>query len=70
MRDITHSRRKGAHTFRVAVLGDSFAEAFQVPFEATFCSQLRRNLRRWPQAVAGSKCSTSVCLALAPARNC
>lgn len=56
MRDITHSRRKGAHTFRVAVLGDSFSEAFQVPFEATFCSQLRRNL----QAMAPGGCRVEV----------
>lgn len=33
-------------TFRVAVLGDSFIEAFQVPEEATFCAVLERELSR------------------------
>ncbi len=32
-------------TFRVAVLGDSFIEAFQVPDEQTFCAQLERGLQ-------------------------
>jgi len=32
-------------TFRVAVLGDSFIEAFQVPDEQTFCAQLERRLQ-------------------------
>ena len=32
-------------TYRVAVLGDSFIEAFQVPDEETFCAQLERRLQ-------------------------
>ncbi len=32
-------------TFRIAVLGDSFIEAFQVPDEQTFCAQLERCLQ-------------------------
>lgn len=32
-------------TWRVAVLGDSFIEAFQVPDEQTFCAQLERRLQ-------------------------
>jgi len=32
-------------TFRVAVLGDSFIEAFQVPDEQTFCAQLEPRLQ-------------------------
>ena len=32
-------------TWRVAVLGDSFIEAFQVPEEQTFCAQLERRLQ-------------------------
>lgn len=34
--------------FRVAVLGDSFIEAFQVPDEQTFCAQLERQLHNAP----------------------
>lgn len=34
--------------FRVAVLGDSFIEAFQVPDEQTFCAQLERRLQDCP----------------------
>jgi hypothetical protein len=42
-----HGRRqpeKPPNTFRVAVLGDSFIEAFQVPDEKTFCGALEREL--------------------------
>ncbi len=42
-----HGRRspeKPPATFRVAVLGDSFIEAFQVPDEETFCGELEREL--------------------------
>lgn len=35
-------------TWRVAVLGDSFIEAFQVPDEQTFCAQLERRLQTCP----------------------
>ncbi len=39
---------KPAGAFRVAVLGDSFIEAFQVPDEQTFCAQLERRLQDCP----------------------
>ena len=35
-------------SFRVAVLGDSFIEAFQVPDEQTFCAQLELRLQDSP----------------------
>jgi len=43
-RDREHTIAKPADTFRVAVLGDSFAEAFQVPLEKTFWSVMERQL--------------------------
>jgi lysophospholipase L1-like esterase len=36
--------RKPNGTFRIAVLGDSFIEAFQVPEQETFCAVLEREL--------------------------
>jgi hypothetical protein len=36
--------KKPPNTFRVAVLGDSFIEAFQVPEDQTFCAALEREL--------------------------
>lgn len=35
---------KPPHTLRIAVLGDSYIEAFQVPDEQTFCAVLEREL--------------------------
>jgi hypothetical protein len=43
-RDRTHDVAKPKHTYRVAVLGDSFAEAMQVDFKATFWWQLQEKL--------------------------
>ncbi|MFV1966083.1 MAG: hypothetical protein ACC628_11705 [Pirellulaceae bacterium] len=43
-RDREHSRNKPADTVRIAVLGDSFAEALQVPLEQTFWHLLEREL--------------------------
>src|SRR5512137_1296835 len=37
-------RAKPKGTLRIAVLGDSFAEAVQVPIEQTFCSVMQREL--------------------------
>ena len=44
LRDREHSKTKPANTVRVAVLGDSFAEAMHVPMEQTFWSLLERKL--------------------------
>lgn len=43
-RDREHALRKPPNTFRIAVLGDSYAEALQVPLEKTFWSVLEREL--------------------------
>jgi lysophospholipase L1-like esterase len=43
-RDREHELKKPANTFRIAVLGDSFAEAVQVSREDTFWSVLERRL--------------------------
>ena len=43
-RDREHDRRKPENTFRIAVLGDSYVEARQVPLEQTFWYKLGRNL--------------------------
>ena len=40
-----HSRTKPPNTTRVAILGGSMAEAFQVPIEKTFASVLERELQ-------------------------
>ena len=44
MRDVEHSVEKAPGVFRVLVLGDSFIEALQVPFEESFTSLLQREL--------------------------
>ena len=43
-----HAKQKGANTFRIAVLGDSFAEALQVPLEQTFWYLLEGKLASCP----------------------
>jgi hypothetical protein len=48
LRDREHSKIKPANTFRIAVLGDSFVEALQVPFEDSFCHIVERQLRSCP----------------------
>ena len=52
LRDREHSKSKPANTLRVAVVGDSYAEAFQVEREKAFWSVLEANLRDCP-ALAG-----------------
>src|SRR6185436_12017198 len=44
MRDIEHSIQKPIGVVRVLVLGDSFIEALQVPFEESFSSLLQQDL--------------------------
>lgn len=48
LRDREHAKPKPANTFRVAVLGDSFAEARQVPIEDTFWAIMEKKLQQCP----------------------
>lgn len=43
--DIDHERRKREGIFRIGFFGDSYTEARQVPYEATFFRQIESNLR-------------------------
>ena len=45
-RDIDHAKQKPARTIRIAVLGDSYAEAVQVELESTFWSILANDLKK------------------------
>jgi hypothetical protein len=45
LRDREHNKVKPSNTLRIAVLGDSYTEALQVPFENSFCAVLERKLR-------------------------
>ncbi|TKB75406.1 MAG: SGNH/GDSL hydrolase family protein [Nitrospira sp.] len=49
LRDRDHPTRKPPGTFRIAVLGDSFAEAAQVSMEEAFWSVLERELAGCPR---------------------
>jgi len=44
LRDREHSKAKPAGTFRIALLGDSYAEAFQVAMEDSFWAIMERKL--------------------------
>ncbi len=48
LRDREHSKEKPPGTFRIAVLGDSYAQAIQVPVEQTFWAVMERRLRACP----------------------
>jgi len=48
LRDRAYDRDKPPGTIRIAVLGDSFAEALQVPVEKTFWDILEKNLALCP----------------------
>lgn len=52
LRDREHAKSKPANTLRIAVVGDSYAEAFQVEREQAFWSVLEQKLRGCP-ALAG-----------------
>ncbi|HEV2176117.1 MAG TPA: SGNH/GDSL hydrolase family protein [Terriglobia bacterium] len=54
LRDREHTKKKPSDTFRIAVLGDSFAAAFQVPIQQAFWSVLERDLAGCP-ALNGRK---------------
>lgn len=45
LRDREHAERHDPNAFRIAILGDSFAEARQVPAEQAFWSVMQRRLR-------------------------
>lgn len=48
-RDREHTIAKPPGTYRIAVLGDSYVEAFQVPLEKTFSAVMERKLQACPQ---------------------
>jgi hypothetical protein len=54
LRDVDHPRQKPPDTFRIAVLGDSFAEAYQVDLRDTFWWVMQERLRACP-ALAGKR---------------
>jgi hypothetical protein len=54
LNDREHDIKKPAGTFRIAVLGDSYAEAFQVPHEKAFWAVLEKQLSSCP-AFKGTK---------------
>jgi hypothetical protein len=47
-RDRDHPRTKPPNTVRIAVLGDSFTEALQVPLDQSFCAVIERELAGCP----------------------
>ena len=49
LRDREQSLEKPAGTFRIAILGDSFSEAFQVSQDKTFWAVLERELQAMPE---------------------
>lgn len=50
MRDRNHSKQKPANTYRIAIIGDSFAEAVQVPLEQTFWHLLESKVAACPNS--------------------
>jgi hypothetical protein len=54
MRDVERQLEKAPGTVRIAVLGDSYTEALQVPSDKTFCSWIERELGN-PSSAARKK---------------
>jgi hypothetical protein len=48
LRDHPHAKAKPQGTVRVAILGDSYAEAFQVPHEDAFWAVMERDMEQCP----------------------
>lgn len=46
LRDRDHEKKKPPKTYRIALLGDSFAESLQVPMENTFWWKMRKKLNK------------------------
>ncbi len=55
LRDREHTKEKPPKTYRIAVLGDSFAEALQVPMEKTFWWKMRKQLNKKCSALGDRK---------------
>lgn len=49
LHDVEHTLMKPPGTLRIAVLGDSYAEALQVPVEDAFWAEMGRDLQQCPQ---------------------
>ena len=46
MRGLEHTKEKPSNTIRIAILGDSFGEAFNIPIENTFWGVLEKDLNQ------------------------
>jgi hypothetical protein len=55
LRDREHTKQKPPKTFRIALVGDSFAEALQVPMEKTFWWKARKQLNKKCTALGDRK---------------
>ncbi|MEO7970637.1 MAG: SGNH/GDSL hydrolase family protein [bacterium] len=57
LRDREHTIAKPGDTIRIAVLGDSFAEALQVPMGKTFWTVMQQQLQNCAQSLETKACS-------------
>lgn len=55
LRDREHTKEKPPKTFRIALVGDSYAEALQVPMEKTFWWKMRKQLNKKCTALGDRK---------------